>query len=582
MLGGDSLATLADAMASEGAGATAAAKRAAMRPLQRAEAQAQALRAEAAMVRAKAEASLDVERQRMAAAQEAAVAREATGEPAATCASAEEPRIVLEGPEDLQPDDGYSSGYTSAPSISSKPDERAQSATVSEEEMRPVVEEVEDGARGHVDTATAAGEQEGLDEEGLDEPASVAPKPPVTGAELALQQAQAEGLTLRKSSGKSGYAFVSVLSKGTKPYQAQVMHSGKNVYLGSFATAEEAALSVARSPEGQASAERAATAPPPTSSGQGKGKGKGKALPDKPAAKEESAVPPMPSAADNAVRAGGDGGGGEGSGGEGGGGDGGGDGGGGEGGSGEQEGLDVGILLLEQEEAEPPEAEPRRSQRAGKSAPEQAPPAPAPDHAAASSSTSSEKRKRDEGGERDGEVGLLRVGPPPPPRSQDQVAAEELVTEVDGVQLHLSKQSSSGVGRDGLPHATRPTPPHTHTCTSLHPTHPVPLAREYTAGHNLSPARTPSLHAIGTRCAPDWLRRLQRRGRPRRWPLQGAGTQRRLERERTQHARQRALHTCPRTLTTPPLGCRLATHTSYCHLLHRHLLAPHHRKHRAG
>ena len=62
MLGGDSLATLADAMAPEGAGATAAAKRAAMRPLQRAEAQAQALRAEAAMVRAKAEASLDVER----------------------------------------------------------------------------------------------------------------------------------------------------------------------------------------------------------------------------------------------------------------------------------------------------------------------------------------------------------------------------------------------------------------------------------------------------------------------------------------------------------------------------------------
>ena len=465
MLGGDyALAALADVRAPpEGAGATAAAKRAAMRPLQRAEAQAQALRAEAAMVRAKAEASLDVERQRMAEAQEAAVAREATGEPAATCTSAEEPRIVPEGPEDLQPDDGYSSGYTSAPSISSKPDERAQSATVSEEEMRPVVEEEEgDGARGHVNTATAAGEQEGLDE-----PAHVAPNSPAQGAEQALQQAQAEGLTLRKSESKSGYLYVILLS-GAKAgrfagmFEARIQHGGQSAHLGHFSTAEEAALCVARSPEGQAAAERAATAPPPTSSGQGKGKGKGKALPDKPAAKEESAAPPIPSADAGGDGGGGEGGGGEGSGGEGGGGDGGGDGGGGEGGSGEQEGLDVGILLLEQEEAEPPEAEPRRSQRAGKSAPEQAPPAPAPDHAAASSSTSSEKRKRDEGGERDGEVGLLRVGPPPPPRSQDQVAAEELVTEVDGVQLHLSKQSSSGVGRDGLPHATRPPPSHTH------------------------------------------------------------------------------------------------------------------------
>jgi hypothetical protein len=88
MLGGHhaaaSLAPLADSVAppdvgyaADGAG-TAAAERAALRPLQRAEAQEQAERAEA-------EASLDVERQRMAAAQEAAAAKEAAGEPAAAC-----------------------------------------------------------------------------------------------------------------------------------------------------------------------------------------------------------------------------------------------------------------------------------------------------------------------------------------------------------------------------------------------------------------------------------------------------------------------------------------------------------------
>ena len=305
MLGGyheaASPAPLADAMAPPNvhivtdAAANAAAKRAALRPLQRAEAQEQALRAEAT-ARAKAEASLDVEPQRMAATQEATVARGEAGEPATRGSRELEGSTALKGPEDQQPDNGCASGYSSAPSIPcSTFDERTQAAALSGE-MRAVVEEEEDGARGHVDTATAAGEQEGLDE-----PAHVAPNPPAQGAEQALQQAQAEGLTLQKSSGKSGYAHVTVRGD---TYQAQVKQPGNSVYLGSFATAEEAALAVARSPEGQASAERAATAPPPTSSGQGKGKGKGKALPDKPAAKEESAAPPIPSA-----DAGGDGGG---------------------------------------------------------------------------------------------------------------------------------------------------------------------------------------------------------------------------------------------------------------------------------
>ena len=42
----------------------------------------------------------------------------------------------------------------------------------------------------------------------------------------------------------------------TKPYQAKVQRGGNQVSLGCFATAEEAALSYARSPEGRAAAPR--------------------------------------------------------------------------------------------------------------------------------------------------------------------------------------------------------------------------------------------------------------------------------------------------------------------------------------
>ena len=55
-----------------------------------------------------------------------------------------------------------------------------------------------------------------------------------------------------------------------KPYQACVKRSGEQVHLGIFATAEEAALCVTRSPEGQAAAaaaaQRAAAAPTPLTS----------------------------------------------------------------------------------------------------------------------------------------------------------------------------------------------------------------------------------------------------------------------------------------------------------------------------
>ena len=90
--------------------------------------------------------------------------------------------------------------------------------------------------------------------------------PPLTSAE-ARQQAEAEGLTLtltkvQSATAKGSTGFYCVRRKHPgcpRPYAAEVRRGGKNVSLGSFATAEEAALCVARSPEGhQAAAERRA------------------------------------------------------------------------------------------------------------------------------------------------------------------------------------------------------------------------------------------------------------------------------------------------------------------------------------
>ena len=110
--------------------------------------------------------------------------------------------------------------------------------------------------------------------------------PPLTSEE-ARQQAQAEGLTLRVAEGKTGYFGVSLDSRPgkPKPYQVQVSRGGKLVHLGMFATAEEAALCVARSPEGQAAAGRAASA---------ERQGTLPAVPPGTLVKEEGAVPPMP------------------------------------------------------------------------------------------------------------------------------------------------------------------------------------------------------------------------------------------------------------------------------------------------
>jgi len=81
---------------------------------------------------------------------------------------------------------------------------------------------------------------------------------PLTSEE-ALQQAQADGLTLRVAKNKTGYFGVNLAPPGlSKPYYAQVTRGGKSVHLGMFVTAEEAALCLARSPEGKAAAAKGA------------------------------------------------------------------------------------------------------------------------------------------------------------------------------------------------------------------------------------------------------------------------------------------------------------------------------------
>ena len=86
--------------------------------------------------------------------------------------------------------------------------------------------------------------------------------PPLTSEET-RQQARAEGLTLLVADNTTGYFGVYLTHPGqSKPYQAQVRRGGTMVHLGFFATAEEAALCIARTPEGQAAANRPAAAPP--------------------------------------------------------------------------------------------------------------------------------------------------------------------------------------------------------------------------------------------------------------------------------------------------------------------------------
>ena len=97
-------------------------------------------------------------------------------------------------------------------------------------------------------------------------------------------QAEAEGLTLLVADTEAGYLGVRHYPGNPKPYRAQVRRGGKLVHLGYFGTAEEAALYVARSPEGRAAATKAAASED----------GNGPAMPPGAVLKEEGAVPPMP------------------------------------------------------------------------------------------------------------------------------------------------------------------------------------------------------------------------------------------------------------------------------------------------
>ena len=83
--------------------------------------------------------------------------------------------------------------------------------------------------------------------------------PPPMTAEQALAIAEAEGLVMPRSNGKTGYRGVThVTGKKARPYQAWICRAGKLERLGRFATPEEAALCRARTPEGQKAASRCA------------------------------------------------------------------------------------------------------------------------------------------------------------------------------------------------------------------------------------------------------------------------------------------------------------------------------------
>ena len=90
------------------------------------------------------------------------------------------------------------------------------------------------------------------------------------------QAEEAEGLTLLKADTKTGYFGVYHKSGQPKPDRVQVRRrwrGGKKVHLGIFATTEEAALYIARSPEGQAAAAERAAAPPQPRRSEEKGQG---------------------------------------------------------------------------------------------------------------------------------------------------------------------------------------------------------------------------------------------------------------------------------------------------------------------
>ena len=104
-----------------------------------------------------------------------------------------------------------------------------------------------------------------------------------SGAADAARGREQDGLLRREQPTRSVQALPGA---GAARWQARVP-------LGYFATAEEAALCVARTPEGRKAAKRAASAPPPRRNEE-EGQGNPSAMPPGAVLKEEGVVPPMP------------------------------------------------------------------------------------------------------------------------------------------------------------------------------------------------------------------------------------------------------------------------------------------------
>ena len=105
--------------------------------------------------------------------------------------------------------------------------------------------------------------------------------------------AAAEGLALLHAETATGFKAVNLSGHASKPFKANLKHRGRNKHLGNFATAEEAALAVARflGPAG--------AAPPPgrkrpASSGAGPSAPPSKRGKQPAAADDDAPTPPAP------------------------------------------------------------------------------------------------------------------------------------------------------------------------------------------------------------------------------------------------------------------------------------------------
>jgi len=130
---------------------------------------------------------------------------------------------------------------------------------------------VQDGGKGvslgYFDTAEEAAVAYARSEYGRADAAKLLqPRAAPTAASAkAIRQAEREGLTLTASSNSSGYKGVTFKPKerGSKKYELRVWVGGKKVFLGMFATAEQAALFYARREAGRDTSDLTAPPPPP-------------------------------------------------------------------------------------------------------------------------------------------------------------------------------------------------------------------------------------------------------------------------------------------------------------------------------